>query len=88
MLMLRRYQFLSGFLANDHLTRVALMLPIFATDKRDNEMKAEAVHRYPGIEPYGNFLWDLGKPQLGGILMRVVQPVIASNGMPYLQMTS
>ena len=49
-------------------------------------MILEAVHRYPGI-----FLTaeeNPEKPQLGDSLMKTERPVIASNGIPYLQMSS
>ena len=46
-------------------------------DRRDNDMIPGAVHRPPGIY--------LGKLQLGDRLMKAV---IASNEVPYLQVTS
>ena len=54
-----------------------------ANDKGDNEMILGAVHRSPGIclTPEEN----PRKPQLGDCLIR---PVIASNGVPFLQMRS
>ena len=54
-------------------------------DNGDNEMISAAVHRYPGI--CLTAAENPGKPQLGDRLISAVLPVIASNGVPYLQMT-
>ena len=48
-------------------------------------MKPEVVHTYPGI--YLIAEENPGKPQLGGHLIKAVQTDIATNGIPYLQMT-
>ena len=45
-----------------------------------------AVHRPPDI--YLKTEDILGKPQLGDRVMKALRPVIASNEVPYLQMTS
>ena len=50
----------------------------------DNEMLSGAMHRSPGI--YFTVEGNPRKPQLGDRLMKVVRPVIASNGVSYLQM--
>ena len=57
-----------------------------ANDKGDNEVKPGAGHKSPGI--YLTAEENPGKPQLRDHLMRALRPVIASNGIPYLQMTS
>ena len=54
--------------------------------KSDEEMEPGTVHRFLGI--YFKAMEILGKPQLGDSLLKAVLPVIASNGVPYLQMTS
>ena len=58
-----------------------------ANDTDDNEMILGAVHRSPGI-----FLTaeeNPRKPQLGDSLMKALfRPLIASNGIPFLQMRS
>ena len=77
----RSHQLLSGILANGHLLR---MLCLSANDKGDNKMISEAVYRSPGI--YLTVEKNLGKPQLGDRLIKTMRPVIASNGVPYLQM--
>ena len=51
-------------------------------DKGDNEMIPGAVHRSPGICLTAEE--NPGKPQLGDRLMKVVQLVIVSNGVPFL----
>ena len=58
-----------------------------ANDKGDNEVKIGIVHRFPGIY-YLTAEESPGKLQLGDSLMKTVGPAIASNGIPYLQMTS
>ena len=45
-----------------------------------------AVHRSPDI--YLTTEENPGNPQVGDRLMKAVRSVIASNGVPYLQMTS
>ena len=77
------YQTLSDSLANDHLPRVSRLS---ANNNGDNEMIPEAVHRSPGI--YLTTEENPEKPQLGNRLMKAVQPVIATNEVPYLQMRS
>ena len=72
------HQLLSGFLAKSHLPRISCQPRLSA----NNEMIPWAVHRSPGLS-YG-----CGKPQLGDPLMKAMRPVISSNGVPYLQMTS
>ena len=58
-----------------------------ANDKGDDEMILGAVHRSPGICLTAEE--NSRKPQLGGRLMKGdVRPVIASNGVPFLQMSS
>ena len=49
MLVLRRHQLLSGFVANDHLLRVSRQSRLTVTDKGDNEMIPGALHKSPGI---------------------------------------
>jgi hypothetical protein len=51
----------------------------------DNEINLGVVHRSPNI--YLTAEEDLGRSQLDH-LIKAVQPVIASNGIPYLQMMS
>ena len=55
-------------------------------DKGDNELITGAVHRSPDI--YLTAEEALGKHELGDRLVKDVQPVIASNGVPYIQMRS
>ena len=57
-----------------------------ANDKGDNEMILGAVHRYPGICLTAEE--NPRKPQLGDRLMKRLKPVIASNGVPFLQIRS
>ena len=57
-----------------------------ANYKDDNEMILGAVHRSPGICLTAEE--NPGKPQLGGGLMKALQPVFALNWVLYLQMTS
>ena len=45
-----------------------------------------AVHRSPGI--YLTTEENFGEPQLRDSLMKTIGPVIASSGVPYLQMRS
>ena len=71
-----------GFLANGHLPLVSRR----SACKDDDEMKPCYVHRSPGI--YLMTEENPGKPQLGDRLMKAVRPVIASNGVLFLQMTS
>ena len=52
-------------------------------DKGDYEMISGAFHRSPGI--YLTAEGNPRNPQLGDSLMKAVQPVIASNGVPFLQ---
>ena len=58
----RCYQLLSGFLANDHLSRVLRQSRLSANDKGD-EMILGAVHRSLGS--YLAAEKNSGKPQLG-----------------------
>ena len=51
----------------------------------DKEMEPGVVHRSPGIYPTAEE--NSGKRQLGERLVKVVQTVIASNGVSYLQKT-
>ena len=81
----RCHQLLSGFLPNDHLPRVSWQSPLSANDKGDNEVKPGAMHRSPRV--YLTTEGNPGKPQPGDRLTNTVRPV-ASNGVPYLQMTS
>ena len=82
----RCYQFLYGFLANDHLPRVLPHSRLSANDKGANEVKPGAVHRSPGtcFTAEGN----PRKHQLGDRLMKTVRPAIASNPVHYHQMTA
>ena len=52
----------------------------------DNAIKPGSVHISPGI--YLMTEENPIKPQLGDHLMKAVRPVIASNGVPYLQIWS
>ena len=70
---------LSGFLAIRNLPRVSRKLLLSANDKDDNK-------RSPGI--YLTTEENPGNPQLGIHLVKPVRPVIASNGIPYLQLRS
>jgi hypothetical protein len=79
------HQLLSGFLANSHMPRVSrqsrlllIIRVIFRAYRR--------LHRYPGI--YLMVHENSGKPRLRNRLMKVVRPVFATNGIPYLQMRS
>ena len=76
------YQLLSGFLAKGHLLRVSHQSHL--NNKGDNEMISGAVHR-PDI--YLTAEENPRKPQLGDCLMKALQTVSASNGVPYLQIT-
>ena len=49
-----------------------------STDDRDNEMIPGTVHKSPGIGPTAE--GNPGKPQIGDQRMKIVRPVIASNG--------
>ena len=73
------HQLLFGFLANGHLPRVSSQSRLSANDFGDNKVKPEGVNRSPGIYI---------PAKVEDRLMRVVQSVIASNGVPYLQMMS
>ena len=73
-------QLLSGFLAKHHLPRVSCQSRLSANDKGDNEMISWAVHRSPGI------CWTNTSARRSS--MKAVQPVIVSDGVPYLQMRS
>ena len=55
-------------------------------DKGDNEMILGAVHRSPGICLTAEE--NPRKSQLGDRLTKAVRPVIASNGVPFLQIRS
>ena len=83
--MWRCHQFLYGFLANGHLSRVLDQSRLTA-NKGDNEMIHGAVHRSPSI--YLTTEENPGNPQLGDSLMKVVRLVIASVWVPYLEMIS
>ena len=76
-------QLLSGFLANSQFNHVSRLS---ANDTCDNKVKPGAVHISPGI--YVTTEVNPGKFQLGDRLMKAVGPVIASNGVRYLQMRS
>ena len=52
----------------------------------DYEMIPGALHRSSVINLTTEE--NRGKPQLGDLLMKAVRPVIALNGLPYLQMRS
>ena len=83
--MWRFHQLQSGFLANGRLPRASHKSRL-STNNDDNMAKPGVVYRSPGI-----FLTaeeNLGKSQLGDGLMKSMRPVIASNGIPYLQMRS
>ena len=67
----------------DHFSR---LLRQFANDKGDNEMLPGTVHRYPRI--YHTAEENPGKNSAMRPSMNAVRPAIASNGFPYLQMTS
>ena len=56
-----------------------------ANDKSDNEIKPGAVHRSPGI--YLTAEDNPGKLPTIDHIMKAVRSVIASNVVPYLQMT-
>ena len=77
----RCHQLLSVFRANDHLSRVSRQS---ANNKRDNEIIPGDVHRSPWIYP--SVEENPWKYQLGDRLLKAVRPVIASNGVPCLQM--
>ena len=53
------------------------------TNKGDNEIIPGVVYRSPGI--YLRAEENPGKPRLGDRLTNAVRPVIASNGVAYLQ---
>ena len=55
-----------------------------ANDKGDNGIIQGAVHKSPGI--YLTVRENSGKSHLGDRLIKVMGSVIASNGIPYLQM--
>ena len=79
-------QLLSRFLANGHLLQVSRQSRLSANDKGD-EIKPGAVHISPGIKHYNWSKLQKKKPQLGGGLMKALQPVFALNWVLYLQMT-
>ena len=62
------------------------LAPSVANGKGDNEMSLGAVLRSSGICLTAKE--NPRKPQLGDRLMKAVRPVIALNGVPYLQMRS
>ena len=68
------------------LPRVLRQLRLSASDKGDNEIITDIVHIFPGI--YITAEENPRKTLLGVRLMKGMRPVIASNGIPYLQMTS
>ena len=78
------HQLLTRFLAKGHLPRVSLRS--VTNDKGDNEIIPWAVLRSHGI--CLTIEENPGKLQLGDSDVGAVRPVIASNGVPYLQMSS
>ena len=74
---------LSGFLANDHLSRVSRQSHLSANDKDDNEMIPGAVHRSPDICLTAEE--NLGETSARRLPIKAIRPVIASNGVPYYQ---
>ena len=80
MLVWRCHQLLPGFLAIGYLARASHQTRLSTNNKGDNEMKQGAVHRSPGI-----YLTAEENPSLETVAVR---PVIASNGVSYLQMRS
>ena len=84
MLTWRCHQLFSEFLINDQLPGGSRQSHLSATDKGDNGMKLGAVLRYPGIcltaegNPWKSLLWN--HP------IKILRPIIASNGVPCLQM--
>ena len=86
MVMRSCHQLLSAFLANGHLPRLSCQSSLTDNDKGDNGVKQETVHRSPCI--YLTVEENPRKPQLGEGMMKVVLPIIASNGIPYFQMKS
>ena len=80
------HQLLSGFLLNGHLPQVSCQSCLLASDKPDNEMKLGIMHRSPDICFTAEE--NPGKLLLGDCQMKAAWPVIASNGVLYLQMTS
>ena len=82
----RCHHILSRFLANGHLPRVSRQSLLSSNVKGDNKIKSGAVHRSSGI-----YFWAEENPrrsQLGDRLMKAVRPVIASNGVLYLKISS
>ena len=78
----RCHRLLSGFLVKVHLPRVSRQSGLSANDKRDYE----GLSTDPLVLPYS---W--GKPRKtwpSRLLMKSVWLIIASNGVPYLQMRS
>ena len=77
-------QLLSGFLTQGHLPRVSRQSCLSANDKGGNGMIPGAVLRATGI--YLTAEENPRKLQLGD--KGALRPVIASNGVPFLQMRS
>ena len=75
-----------AFLAKDQLPRMSRQSRLSANEKRENDMTPEVVDRYPDIRLTAEK--NRRKPRLGDRLMKVMRPVIASNGVPFLQMKS
>ena len=82
-LLWRCHKLLSEFKANGYLPRVSRQSRLSANDKDDYEMIPGSVHRSTGI--YLTAEKNPGKSHLG---RPSVRPVMASNGVLHLQMTS
>ena len=87
LLVWRCHQLLSGFLSQRPLSPSVASVTSVANDKGDNEMVLGAVNRSPGIcltvEENSRKLQETSarRPSDEGI----VRPVVASNGVPFLQ---
>ena len=82
----RCHQLLSRFLANGHLPRVSCQSRLLANETGDNEM---ILGCYAEISSHLSYSWT--KPRkisARKLSMKAVQPVAASNGVPYIKMTS
>ena len=78
-------QRLSGFLVNDFLPRESSQSRLSANDKGENEMRPGTLHRSSIYLTAEESPW---KPLIGDRLIKAARPIIASNGVPYRQISS
>ena len=84
--MWRCHQLLSGVLGNGHLPRVQRQSRLSASDKGENDIIQRTLVQISWHLTYSR--GTLRKTSARGPSMRAVRSVIASNGVPYLQLMS